>query len=136
MRSRQATTTRATSVIKQEFSSASSGTVDKESEAAEGRIAANNLPLRGMSVLQARAFPLRSIPGGEIDVQTRTDLGRAAPHNSDMKEKDLTEKQVSSIPCPTCGIDSGKRCVMHAAADLAERNESMDSAKLEKPLIP
>jgi len=29
-----------------------------------------------------------------------------------MKKKDLTPKQMSSVPCPTCGVAAGMRCVL------------------------
>ena len=31
-----------------------------------------------------------------------------------MKKEELTRKLLSSIPCPTCGVASGKRCVMQS----------------------
>ena len=31
-----------------------------------------------------------------------------------MKKKELTRKLLSSIPCPTCGVAAGKRCVMQS----------------------
>jgi hypothetical protein len=29
-----------------------------------------------------------------------------------MKKSELTPKQSSSVPCPTCGVAAGKRCVL------------------------
>jgi hypothetical protein len=29
-----------------------------------------------------------------------------------MKKRKLTSKQLSSVPCPTCGVATGKRCVL------------------------
>jgi hypothetical protein len=31
-----------------------------------------------------------------------------------MKKKDLTPQQLSSVACPTCGVDAGRRCLLHA----------------------
>jgi hypothetical protein len=31
-----------------------------------------------------------------------------------MKKKDLTPRQLSSVPCPTCGVPARKRCVLHS----------------------
>jgi hypothetical protein len=31
-----------------------------------------------------------------------------------MKKHDLTPKQLSSVPCPTCGVGIGERCVLHS----------------------
>jgi hypothetical protein len=33
-----------------------------------------------------------------------------------MKIKELTLKQLNSIPCPTCGVPAGKRCVLYSGA--------------------
>jgi hypothetical protein len=31
-----------------------------------------------------------------------------------MRMKDLTSEQLSSVPCPTCGVPAGKRCLLHS----------------------
>src|SRR5579863_2731733 len=31
-----------------------------------------------------------------------------------MKKKELTLEQLSSVPCPTCGVPTGKPCVLHS----------------------
>jgi hypothetical protein len=31
-----------------------------------------------------------------------------------MKKKELTPKQISSVPCPTCGSAAGERCVLQS----------------------
>ena len=31
-----------------------------------------------------------------------------------MKIHELTPKQLSSVPCPTCGVGIGERCVLHS----------------------
>jgi hypothetical protein len=46
------------------------------------------------------------------DVQIGTDLAWAAHHDVRVKKKDLTHDQVSSIPCPTCGVAAGKHCIL------------------------
>jgi len=33
-----------------------------------------------------------------------------------MKIKELTRKQLSSVPCPTCGAPVGKRCLLLSGA--------------------
>jgi len=33
-----------------------------------------------------------------------------------MKKKELTPKQLSAVPCPTCGVAAGKRCELHSGA--------------------
>src|SRR5579859_6633172 len=33
-----------------------------------------------------------------------------------MKKKELTPEQLSSVPCPTCGVPAGKPCVLHSGA--------------------
>jgi hypothetical protein len=33
-------------------------------------------------------------------------------HSGRMKIRELTPKQLSSIPCPTCGVAVGRRCVL------------------------
>jgi len=31
-----------------------------------------------------------------------------------MRVSDLTAKQLTSVPCPTCGVAVGERCVLHS----------------------
>jgi len=33
-----------------------------------------------------------------------------------MKRKELTPEQLSSVPCPTCGVGVGEGCVLHSGA--------------------
>ena len=35
---------------------------------------------------------------------------------SPMKKKDLTLKLVLTVPCPTCGVAPGQRCVLYSGA--------------------
>jgi hypothetical protein len=42
--------------------------------------------------------------------------GRPPTHSVQMKRNELTPKQLSSVPCPTCGSAVGERCVLHSGA--------------------
>ena len=42
--------------------------------------------------------------------------GRVLPYSFRMKIRELTPRQLSSVPCPTCGVASGKRCVLLSGA--------------------
>jgi hypothetical protein len=33
-----------------------------------------------------------------------------------MKKKELTPEQLSSVPCPTCGVAAGESCVLNTGA--------------------
>jgi hypothetical protein len=37
-----------------------------------------------------------------------------------MKTRELTKKQLSSVPCPTCGVAAGRRCVLYSGGLRAE----------------
>jgi hypothetical protein len=37
-----------------------------------------------------------------------------------MKKRELTPEQLSSVPCPTCGVAVGERCVLHSGAPRSE----------------
>jgi hypothetical protein len=37
---------------------------------------------------------------------------RVLPHSFRMNISELTPRQLSSVPCPTCGVAAGKRCVL------------------------
>jgi hypothetical protein len=58
-----------------------------------------------------------------------------------MKKKELTRKQLSSVPCPTCGVIAGKRCVLQAGGlrrepHLARKHsaaEAVEKKGIEKP---
>lgn len=34
--------------------------------------------------------------------------------------KDLTPEQLSSVPCPTCGVAIGEPCLLHSGAPRSE----------------
>ena len=58
-----------------------------------------------------------------------------------MKKKELTRKLLSSIPCPTCGVAAGKRCVMQSGglrrephlARMYSAAEAVEKKGIEKP---
>jgi hypothetical protein len=35
-------------------------------------------------------------------------------HHIRMRITDMTRKQLLSVPCPTCGVAAGQRCVLHS----------------------
>jgi len=37
-----------------------------------------------------------------------------------MKKDELTLKQTSSVPCPTCGVPAGKRCILYSGGMRSE----------------
>jgi hypothetical protein len=37
-------------------------------------------------------------------------------HSLGMKTRELTAKQVLSVPCPTCGVATGDACELHTGA--------------------
>ena len=53
-------------------------------------------------------------------VLKRTVLRLVLPHRIQMKIRDLTAKQLFSVPCPTCGVAAGKRCVLHSGTPRSE----------------
>jgi hypothetical protein len=58
-----------------------------------------------------------------------------------MKKKELTRKQLSSVPCPTCGVAARKRCVMQSGGLRRESHlarkysaaEAVEKKGIEKP---
>ena len=42
--------------------------------------------------------------------------GRMSSHSVRMKKKELTPQEMFSVPCPTCGVPSGKYCVLNTGA--------------------
>ena len=57
---------------------------------------------------------------GTPNVQNETVLRLVLPHCIQMRVSDLTAKQLISVPCPTCGVAPGKRCVLHSGAPRSE----------------
>jgi predicted RNA-binding Zn-ribbon protein involved in translation (DUF1610 family) len=33
-----------------------------------------------------------------------------------MRNRELTPEQIISVPCPTCGVPAGERCVLHSGS--------------------
>jgi hypothetical protein len=50
--------------------------------------------------------------------------GSALSYSVRMEKKKLTPKQLSSVPCPTCGVAAGKRCVLLSGTPRTERHTS------------
>jgi len=48
-----------------------------------------------------------------------------------MKKSELTPKQISSVPCPTCGVSSGERCVLHSGLPRSESHVDRKFAAIE-----
>ncbi|MHB8503158.1 MAG: zinc finger domain-containing protein [Candidatus Acidiferrales bacterium] len=48
-----------------------------------------------------------------------------------LKKSQLTPKQVSSVPCPTCGVAAGERCVLHSGAPRSESHVDRKFAAIE-----
>jgi hypothetical protein len=48
-----------------------------------------------------------------------------------MRKKDLTKKQLSSVPCPICGVPVGHRCLLLAGGLRMEPHTSRKLAVVE-----
>jgi hypothetical protein len=48
-----------------------------------------------------------------------------------MKKSELTPKQISSIPCPTCGAAVRDRCVLNSGAPRSESHVDRKFAAIE-----
>jgi hypothetical protein len=48
-----------------------------------------------------------------------------------MKKSELTPKQISSVPCPTCGVSSGECCVLHSGLPRSESHVDRKFAAIE-----
>jgi hypothetical protein len=53
-------------------------------------------------------------------VSNWTVLRCVLPYPVRVKKKELTPEQLSSVPCPTCGVSAGERCVLHSGAPRSE----------------
>src|SRR6516165_6413079 len=53
---------------------------------------------------------------GSGSVPNCTDFGGTPVHHFGMKKRNLNRKQLSSVPCPKCGVTAGQRCVLHSGA--------------------
>jgi len=54
--------------------------------------------------------------GGIGSIPNWTDFGGTPMQHLGMKKRNLTPKQLSSVPCATCGVAAGQRCVLHSGA--------------------
>jgi len=48
-----------------------------------------------------------------------------------MRNRDLTPEQVTSVPCPTCGVSAGECCVLHSGAPRSAPHMDRKYAALE-----
>jgi hypothetical protein len=53
-------------------------------------------------------------------VRNKTALRVFLSHSDGMRMGDLTPKQLLSVPCPTCGVAAGARCLLHSGAPRLE----------------
>jgi hypothetical protein len=53
-------------------------------------------------------------------VPNETALLRVLWHVIGMRMRDLTLKQLTAVPCPTCGVAPGRRCLLHSGAPRSE----------------
>ena len=52
-------------------------------------------------------------------------------HSVRMKKSELTLKQVSAVPCPTCGVAIGMRCVLQSGGKRLEPHVDRKLAAIE-----
>ena len=62
-------------------------------------------------VWQARQVPIVRIP-----FRMEQFCGWFLPYYIKMRKSDLTAKEWSSVPCPTCGVAPGEPCLLHSGA--------------------
>jgi hypothetical protein len=62
----------------------------------------------------------RSMNQRQSSVLNETVLRDVLGHASRMTRADITQKQLVSVPCPTCGVSAGARCLLHSGAKRAE----------------
>jgi hypothetical protein len=60
---------------------------------------------------------------------------------SRMEKKELTPKQISAVPCPTCGAAARERCELHSGAPRSEPHverkfSAIEAAEREIALTP
>ncbi|MHB8754755.1 MAG: zinc finger domain-containing protein [Candidatus Acidiferrales bacterium] len=48
-----------------------------------------------------------------------------------MKKKELTPEQMSSVPCPTCGVAAGQSCVLHSGGPRSEPHTERKLSAIE-----
>jgi hypothetical protein len=64
---------------------------------------------------------------GAHNVLNGTVLRLVLSHPIQMRTSNLTAKQLFSVPCPTCGVAAGMRCLLHSGG---LRNEAHVDRKL------
>jgi len=52
-------------------------------------------------------------------------------HSVRVKKSELTPKQLSSVPCPTCGVPARKRCVLNSGTPRSEAHVDRKYSTLE-----
>jgi len=52
-------------------------------------------------------------------------------HPTKMKKRELTPKQLSSVPCPTCGAARSKRCVLNSGVSRSKPHVDRKFAAIE-----
>ena len=57
---------------------------------------------------------------GTQSVLNGTALRLVLSHRIQMRMSDLTAKQLLSVPCPTCGVGPGGRCLLHSGVPRSE----------------
>jgi hypothetical protein len=57
--------------------------------------------------------------------------GRLLSHPARVVTKDLALKQFSSVPCPTCGVAAGRRCILHSGIPRTEPHIDRKLAAIE-----
>jgi hypothetical protein len=62
----------------------------------------------------------RATPKKQPGVQNRTAVPRWISDYLEVKKSQLTPKQISSVPCPTCGVTTGERCLLHSGGKRSE----------------
>jgi hypothetical protein len=57
--------------------------------------------------------------------------GRGRLHDVQMKSRELTPKQILSVPCATCGAAVGEACELHTGAPRTEphRDRKLSAAE-------
>jgi hypothetical protein len=48
-----------------------------------------------------------------------------------MRKEELARKQMSSVPCPTCGVAAGKRCIVYSGSLRFEAHVARKLAAIE-----
>src|SRR5260370_8520978 len=61
-----------------------------------------------------------SVPFDISECSFLDSLTSGLSHHIPMRMTDMTPKQLSAVPCSTCGVAAGKRCVLHSGALRAE----------------